>query len=247
MLSIFRLFIITILIQWTAAQAGNYSDVRIIQKSADETVYELSVSNFNLSKTTTENGITFTHPDFDNAVFTEHPDGYTLPARLLQFIVPENGNITVQILSKSLKQYNNITLKQNEIQQLNTVQNASFDFFRISPKIRFRDMMQQTIQFNPLLYNPASKSIILTEKIVFKVSYSGIASATKPYRQKGRLDNIYKSAYINFEQAKNWQIQRMTRLSKTSTMSSGPFYMMDIEQDGLYKITASTLDGLENR
>ena len=104
MQNIFRLFFYIFFLTTVTCFSAGFKDIKVIQSNKNETVYEYTVQNFSLNEVLKENDISYVKPVFDNAVFPETENSYRLPSRALQFIIPENGDVTVEIISKSQKQ-----------------------------------------------------------------------------------------------------------------------------------------------
>ncbi|KAA3617340.1 MAG: T9SS C-terminal target domain-containing protein [Calditrichaeota bacterium] len=218
--------------------ASDFDDIKRTQKNDNEEIYEIVLKDFEVSKS---NDLTDSYQtiSFKNGSSLPSSSIYDLPFRLLNFAVPQNGSLNVQLISKSDRTINNVFLEEKKPYQI--AETNIDDLITIGEKRRFRDMMIQDIIINPLAYNRTTKSLKLTHKIKLKVTYSGNINSSALYKSRGKLDNLYKKLLVNFETGKNWQIPKERKIFKTKSLSTGTFYGFEITQDGLYKITASTL------
>ena len=234
--------LVTILITFGAnlVYSKNFDDVKLVQSNANEEIYEISISDLKITTGSKEGQETYQIVSFKNNTYLSTSNIYDLPIRILKFIVPEDGDLDIFLISKSDKTISNVNLKEKKTYELSNVHIDQL--IVIGEKKRFRDMMIQEVIINPLSYNQLAKSLKLTHKLKIKVRYSGKINPSTAYKERGKLDKLYKKMVINFETGKNWQIPKSRKLFKTKTPGTGTFYGFTILADGIYKITASTLN-----
>ncbi|MCK4353200.1 hypothetical protein KAW65_07330 [candidate division WOR-3 bacterium] len=94
------------------------------------------------------------------------------------------------------------------------------------------------LRINPLRYNPKRKTLLFYKKIRIKVSFEG---GTGVPRLDPSFENVFKRALINYEQAKNWRAPRRKRVRM---YHPGPWYKIELQDEGIYKITKEQLQNI---
>ncbi len=103
-----------------------------------------------------------------------------------------------------------------------------------------RNLPVQTIQINPVKFDPTGQSITLYKTIRFKVNFSSRQKlASKP------ADDFTSRSVINFESAKYWVHERKVQYLKKSIINSvlanGQWVKFEAPEEGIYKIDYSML------
>jgi hypothetical protein len=183
-----------------------------------------------------------------------------LPFDLGKFIIPENGKISVSILSRKTKE---IHIK-NKIYPVPTIKefinkdgNKSFSelpiiskeynkhsspIFKILPKDRFREFYFQSIEINPFNYKQKNSTVVINEKIRFLVTISG---NVKQHRVINDNENFCSSLFLNWKSGKYWKSVKKNKNIKFFDFSKSDFwYKFEISTDGIYKITPQDLHNL---
>jgi len=224
------------------------TDIKLISSSGATDIYEFTMQNFHLEELTV-NTPSFQKPIFDNAALADDPADF-LPGRTLLFGIPTQGKIQISVLSVKTDQFYNKRIgplpdpyENNNRQKAITFKTVSYNqplLVRETPG-QFRDIRTTAITLHPFRYNARSGTLTVMKRIRFKVTYSGNFNENKPFHERGKLDHLYASMLINYKRAQHWQ-KTKRRLAKTTDLpGGGPFYLFDISQDGLYKITPAVL------
>lgn len=168
--------------------------------------------------------------------------------------VPSEFGNTVEILSASVKEIEGRILpipqftKDGDLPaykyeindryffETSNEQIVSFDEFAI-----VRGMPVQYFLIKPVSFIAAESKIKLYEKIIFRVNYS----STRGSHPKSD-DRFLEGVIPNFDVAKNWIAQKQSDgLNKTavvnSVLSAGKWIRFEAKEEGIYKITRSTL------
>ncbi|MEI7811739.1 MAG: type IX secretion system sortase PorU [Ignavibacteria bacterium] len=105
-----------------------------------------------------------------------------------------------------------------------------------------RDIPLQTINISPVKFIPGQNKIRQYTRIVFKLNYS----SNQNLSGNPSTDVFLSDAILNFANAKYWHIGKAAKLNKTvrinSVLSSGRWFRFEATEEGIYKITASTLN-----
>lgn len=103
-----------------------------------------------------------------------------------------------------------------------------------------RGLGTQVVVISPIDFDAGSNQIKLFTKIIFKVNFGN----QKSLSSKTITDDLIKSSIINYDVARNW-IQNRSGLKKTqvinSVLASGKWIRFEAPEEGIYKITKSTL------
>jgi hypothetical protein len=168
--------------------------------------------------------------------------------------VPSEFGNTIEILSASVKEIEGRILpipqftKDGDLPaykyeindryffETSNEQVVSFDEFAI-----VRGMPVQYFLIKPVSFIAAESKIKLYEKIIFRINYS----STRGSHPKSD-DKFLEGVIPNFDVAKNWIAQKQSDgLNKTavvnSVLSAGKWIRFEAKEEGIYKITRSTL------
>lgn len=222
--------------------ANNFDDIKIISQNSQHSVYEITFKDFKIEEKN-DDSINTTHKiTYKNAAFSESANPYNLPSRILNIAIPHNGDVTIQLISKSQKSYNNINLKQSPQYQ---IENNQVDVLKplteLGEKSRFRDFIYRPLIINNVSYDKNLRLITVIEKITIKLVFKGDLSTNKTFKKSGKLDDLYQDLFLNFLQAKDWQLKRDFKLAKSATLDDIKFYGIKVNEDGIYKVTSSFL------
>ena len=93
-----------------AASVNN--DLKILNQTDQSVTYELNLQNFHLEETYVKNDQSYKTAAFDNAAYISSGNPYDLPSRSLRFGLPVDGDISVELISKSNLIIKNVVLKE---------------------------------------------------------------------------------------------------------------------------------------
>lgn len=105
---------------------------------------------------------------------------------------------------------------------------------------RYRDLEVGVVTVSPLIRRP--EGILFVSTLQFTVRFPG---ETGPYRKVGaREESLYESRVVNWDVARKWvRTPGALRLFR-SPLPEGEWIRVNVEQDGVYRITASQLQTL---
>ncbi len=245
----FALFL-SLLLLYTISASPLPQDIKLISSSSNSDIYEYTMHGLALS-TQTFDGRNYQKPWFNNASLSDDSSDF-LPGRSFLFGLPTTGDIRATILSFSEKKIFNIYIRrvsesrntintQSNLQSGTKLDDYNKSILELDAPGRFRDIRTRSIVLRPFIYDARSKTLTVKTRIRFKISYSGNPESKTAWRQRGKLDRLYPSLLVNFERSQHWQLTHRQSLKKEAVPGNGPFYLFEIEKDGLYKITPAAL------
>jgi hypothetical protein len=194
---------------------------------------------------------------YENGEVNSLPGYPALPQRLLTFGIPPKGDLTVQLIASKSVTFNNVLLEPvpypyrdkntNDFvyQFSDSIYQQSVNYperiIKLGSPIQIRDIKGRRIYITPFNYNPLRRELTVYTKIRMRINYKNAESSGKNYVEKGILDRLYKQIFINFEQAKYWQVSKPKSLKKIVSLPQGDYYKITITKDGMYKINASAM------
>ncbi|HUI65684.1 MAG TPA: C25 family peptidase propeptide domain-containing protein, partial [Bacteroidota bacterium] len=123
----------------------------------------------------------------------------------------------------------------------------------IDPPFVFRDQRIVSVHLSPVLYNPARKVLryLASGAIRIRTSYGTQGKpAVSPAAKRGssaRLEPLYKSLMLNYDQAREWRVAaaKPAAIRSDSTrdwfIPGRPYYVIPVVADGWYRLTKTDL------
>ncbi len=210
--------------------------------------------------------------DFNNAVPEGEQDHPGIPVRIVHIGVPLNGIVTAQVVNSEFTTIQDIELlpvpriEPQEDEYIkkyypaediyhstrtvpdNLIELQEPDFFRSQRRVR--------LIIKPLQYNPAGKEVRQYNRVVVRINFSGRTDGMNRNMTQMRDDDIYKSLFVNYDQARKWRQVKESSLRKAAknVFSGGNWYKFTIKADGktmlrdakgdaegIYKLDGATL------
>lgn len=178
----------------------------------------------------------------------------SVPTRQIPIGVPSEFGNTVEILSTSVKEIEGKILpipslvKDGELPSYKyEVSEKYYSFLPSDQVISFgefaivRGMPVQYFLVNPVSFSPNGNRIKLYTKIIFRINY-GLSQNIVPSSK----DEFLSGVILNFDAAKNWIKEKKNEglnkvLLENSVLSTGKWIRFETKEDGIYKISRSTL------
>jgi peptidase C25-like protein/flagellar hook capping protein FlgD len=105
----------------------------------------------------------------------------------------------------------------------------------------FKDMPVVQVKYYPVSYDHTTNTIKYIKSADIRVTIrDGKRSNSKSTSNK-YLQDLYNEYIINYSQAQNWLIPKSKTFAKTAFVPQGPWYKIEVTEDGLYKIATTTL------
>ncbi|MCK5033938.1 MAG: hypothetical protein KAS18_09900, partial [Calditrichia bacterium] len=105
----------------------------------------------------------------------------------------------------------------------------------------FKDMPVVQVKFFPVTYNDNNKTIKYIKSADIKIIISDGDRQNSKSTTSKYLKDLYKNYIVNYPQAQNWLTPKSNILAKPTFVPQGPWYKIEVTEDGLYKISSTTL------
>ena len=241
-----------------AGSIASFPDIKLITSNQNSLIFEWQPQGISISSKILDNQ-TYTDLSFNYGNIVSEIGAANIPWRILSIGIPAEGIQSVQITNLQSESYSNIKVtpvphpyKDNkgltnysyQIDQSKYSESAlqSKSLYQsLAPEI-FRDFNIQKLMLTPFSYDFDNQSLTVHSKIRVQINFAK-SNSYIIYKKHSKFDTYYEDFILNFDVAKNWQIpqQLLGKLAQTISLTSGPYYRIPVTKDGLYKITASTL------
>lgn len=228
------------------------SDIKIISSDRNNLILEYT-PDYSDSSIANVNGQFFFNTGLINGYYQNQTDfGMpAIPVRLISVGVPSEFGNTIQVLSSSFREVKGevipvptpekdkgINNSEYLISDKYFSQNSNDDLVTFGEYGLTRNVPTQSIVISPVKFYPSQNKINLYTKIIFKISFSNSQTfSSKP------ASDLLDGVLINFNTAKYWTA-KSNKLNKgiiNSVLSTGKWVRFVAPEEGIYKITKSTL------
>jgi hypothetical protein len=244
------------------------NDIKIIESTANRMIIEFTpVYKDNIRSRKTPDG-SYDLVDFYNSMSQSSSYGKNsygqpdLPFRSILIGLPALSGNNVEIISSEFESVPNMNLpplprfkkgedtlfpspvyeKDLKIYNQNNFYPAITAFLN-KPGIS-RDYILSSLIIYPVQYNPVTKELRKYKKLVIRITF-GSQNPAKIQRSINSIpikEDMVGGNVINYEQMKNWPVtvnnsNRVT-LAKSSVLSSGDWYKLEVNDEGIYKLDA---------
>ncbi len=197
----------------------------------------------------------YTRISFDNCAYSNSPKKPAIPVKEFLLAVPDGAEISWNISGVIENELSDILpipimfpVRDKKNVSVYNVEMDEKDYnflpqsrIEISEQLYFRDMPVVRVRYYPVLYDYAQKKLRYTSKATITFAFKNGKISSGPVPARAKLDKIYPDVVINHEQAKAWMVKRPQRLKKQTLDFQNPWYRITVEEDGLYRISRSTL------
>lgn len=212
--------------------------------------------HWQISGLTTEDFGGFTRVKFDNASYPWQHGAPLLPFRKLILGMPENANIRVKVQVEETSSRNNVILMPvaTPVRGQNGVSGTELRMdttaymqksplhYEVNTGMISRNLPLAEIKFYPVRYDFNSRKLEMITRATIEIEFTDFPANAISGKTDSKSIEIHSGAVINFEQSKNWYKRKPVRSAKPATLLDGPWYGMEIKDEGLYKITYSALN-----
>ena len=176
-----------------------------------------------------------------------------VPLRSVLFGVPFGAGVRVQILEADLQDLGEIDLapvpRGDGSGEMAWAKDPAVYFShalyppgvaQLDGPFQVRSQRVGFLRLSPIQYNPALKRAYLCRKMRVQVSFTpgkGVPHGAYP----DGFEDVFKSALVNYEQAKLWREPPSPPRVQSFIFDTGPWYKVKVVEDGLYKVTGSDL------
>jgi len=210
------------------------------------------IDNFKIS-TYTVDANNFSYIKFTDAIYTDKIAKPEIPYKKFVLGVPDNAALNFSISNIQYENVENIVPvpvgtpirdKSGIISAKRTADLSDYNFspaqqIEISDQYYFRKMPMVRVKFYPVSYDYSSQTLKIIKSATINFYFNGATEYNNT--SLSRSDNLYNEIVLNYNQAKNWVLQKPVTLKKLSYVPQGPWYKIEVTEDGLYKIPTSTL------
>jgi len=185
---------------------------------------------------------------FANAVWLNKFGEPNLPSTIYKIGIPQEGHLEVRIVENREERIKNIDVKpvvplaiyeqpvpeKVEIYGEIYKQNNFFpkELVEVSSPGYFRDIYTVDVRLNPIRYNPVTKELVISQKIIINIRFIGKPSA-RPIVDKS-FEEIYKRVIINYWQCKGWR--REPKTDSRNPFTGGVWFKIEVAEEGIYRI-----------
>jgi hypothetical protein len=192
----------------------------------------------------------------NNALYVNNPGKPKIPYRSFILAIPEGAKVTctleitesetmVDILPEPI-----VTPKRDRSNMIYydfIVDIADYNFIpvhtiELSAQQYFRSMPVIRVNFFPISYNHRDKTIKIIRNATIRFMFTESIQKGSALLSPSKLDYLYEKIIVNYDQAKNWFAQKPAGLKKVLDIPGGPWYRIEISEDGLYKISRQVLE-----
>ncbi len=232
-----------------APVAGRGADLTLLSSRDFTYTYKWQLTGLQID-TFHVGGQTYHNVDFDNSSGEARPGTYYLPLRSMTFGLPPGGSLEVTVSVIKKKYLNNIRLKAlppaaERIEDSYPDAKENDTWLETEAAYRFRDIYLQQLKIRPLRYDDSRRRLTVLQEALITVRITGNTALRRTFHANGKLDALYKNMMVNFKDASAWQIPRPARrLAKTNILTLKNYLTFDISENGVYKISASSLRGI---
>jgi flagellar hook assembly protein FlgD len=108
-----------------------------------------------------------------------------------------------------------------------------------------REYILSNLIVYPMQYNPVTKELRRYKKLVIRINFGGKNPVNVQRSLLSYQDDFLHNDIVNYDQVKNWKVQEANlskvTLIKNSVLTSGDWYRLEINEEGIYKIDAAFL------
>jgi len=237
------------------ANTGHTSDLLSVTKHTQNTL----TLAWNLDQIQLDviqiDGKDYTEISFASCAYPEQPGKPAIPYREFIIGVPEAAEINARVRVVTAEQKTQVfplpvmyPYKNQKGISTYKISIDSLDFsfmpernISISELSYFRDLPVVRVKFYPVTYNHTSGELQIITRALIDFTFKQAGKSVQKYRKPAKIDDVYQDLVLNFDQAQTWIVPRPQALRKPSLDFQYPWYRMEITEDGLYKITRSTL------
>jgi len=115
---------------------------------------------------------------------------------------------------------------------------------------RLRNQRFVELIFTPVQVNPVTGRGRIVEEVELEVVFTGVQASRPPSvgrRGEGRFEQVYRHSLLNYEQGRQFRLESATSGSSelpgplVETTGSGTIYKLALRQDGLYRVSCSSV------
>lgn len=236
-------FVLTTLMLWAFGQQNSHNKIQLLESRSNTQIVKMEMGDYEI-KTKKIKNRKYQYLTASNAVSNLSKGDPEVLKMATSIIIPENGNIEIEVLSSRFEEFDNISLlpsKGNLYRNTNPdqvpykfgEQYSKNEFFpealvsKTEPYI-LRDYTGQSIQFYPFQTNPITKKLRVYSEITIKITHAPIVSS-KSNKVAKEFKELYKNHFLNFSSTQNSKYTPVEEQGKMIIIANTAY--MDAMQD----------------
>ena len=222
-------------------------DIKILSSTAKSLTVEFSPKNWDQTelKIDQKSYSRFTFHKYSPTTVVGEPE---LPGRIFTFGVPVNGSLSLSIIDSRYETIPNTNIapvpsivrsdlgyvEKYEPDPAAYSSNNAFpvELSQVEDPHIFRNQHIARVVIHPLQYFPSRQAVRKYTRIVFQINFTGQTTGATTNQRIAKDESWYQNLLVNYDQAKQWRIQKTRALKKAV---KDPF-----EGDEWYKIIIAT-------
>ena len=227
------------------------SKVTIIKEDADKILFEYTQDKYEVNDS--DEFIEIISNELNNSTHSGAP---MIPSLTKQIILPQNGNIQIEIVS-----YNKTTIKLTKPIKPFPFYEKRTDSFKykidnklyadsqqqiaqINSKNRYRTLETASIKISPFAYNYSKNELSVYDNI--KISVSLFGDKTKRANIHDAYQSLYKQTFLNYETGKYWRGKIRADIEYADFSMFPQWFKFSINKDGIYKLMFDDLKDISS-
>jgi len=231
------------------------SDVSVNQSDDSGCLIEFSLTDFTVDTIQSQDQ-TYRRISYSGGGYGSEPGSPQIPRSVLTVAIPPTGSADVTVIPGEVETLTDIRVLP--VPFFERMDNMSVEVYSegesysqpgFQPKVRWEvsNPIQMgpyrvlKITLNPVQVDPTTKELMVIRSMIVQIRFDSPQLASQTKHPKLVNESFYRSILLNYNQARNWRVERRVISSRKSLTSSGPWYKIPVTEEGLYKVTGSFL------
>ncbi|MFO7897139.1 MAG: C25 family cysteine peptidase [Candidatus Cloacimonadales bacterium] len=217
-----------------------FAALEIVEKSENSYLYQYQVDEYQLQENQS-----FTILQLGDQLLSGEAGAPQLPQHSLNFIVPENGQISVRIIDYQTK---NISLNKpiipnpTMLPQQDTFResyiidaeayNRSYEILQQAELASYRQYDFYPVQFSPFIYDHANLNLQVVTEIKFQIEVQAARYSGDTFEDN--FQGVYEEMFQNYSTARHYGIRRETASQALDFSASDFWYKITVDGTGVF-------------
>ncbi len=260
-----------------AAQGVPQGQVRLVESNAKHVLLEITTPSLSIQEQNV-NGTTYAELTAAGWVRSSEPGKPRVPMFGTLLAVPQGANLSVRIAQDQTRQETlahpilpnpqaeavggSLTelpegLRLEYVPDPATYESSALypqDIVSTTPPANWRSQRYIRLQVFPFQYNPATRQLLVHERLRIEVKFGLAAGATAEQLgtsvAEGSFEPILKAGLLNYDSARAWRapVRRTVNAPHAeAAAASTDAYRIAVNADGIYKVTCTELQGVVSK
>ncbi len=197
----------------------------------------------------------FHYVDFSQSKMTSDPGKPQIPYKEFYIAVPPGAQVSVSVTENKRKYYSDVRPLPAGAQGRDRFGLSVYDLkadpynYNFLPAVLtevsevqyFRDLPIVRVRFYPVSFDDRRRVVELIQSAALQIHFGNGSTGGAGQLNRSAGDYIYRQKVINYEQGRQWLRTTQRVLRKAADIPSGPWFRMEILQDGIYRINRNAL------